>query len=378
MPTNPGHGTQAVLLLTVLFCCPARATEPARDWLSGRELAAKLAEPVTVAWAGAPLKRAIGDLARTHAIGLFLDRREDPDRLVTLSVKNTPLAEVCDKLAASAGIGFCQLDALGYFGPAGTCEALPTVAALHDDEVARLPAATRAPWSHRTAWSWPDFSTPRELAEQLAQTVHAQIENPERLPHDLWAASQLPPLSVAQRLTLIAAGFDLTFEFDDGGQRIRWVDWPQRPTIERSYSGGPRARELATAWAALAPHSTLKVEGTKIIVRGPLEDQQRIAAGRKTSTRPAAQPKQPGTPVYTLKLEGVPLARLLQELERKLDLQIKVDQPAVDRAKIDMQQNISLKVEKATLDQLLDAALKPAGLTFVRKGTKIEVRPKAK
>ncbi|HWC89589.1 MAG TPA: hypothetical protein VG433_08040, partial [Pirellulales bacterium] len=338
-------------LLIRLLCSPALAAEPAGDFLSGRELAAKLAEPVTVAWAGAPLKRAIGDLSRTHTIGLFLDRQVDPDRLVTLSVKNTPLAEVCDKLAASAEVGFCQLGALGYFGPVGTCETLPTVAALRDDEVAHLPTAARAAWGHRAAWSWPDFATPRELAEQLAQAAHAKIENLDHMPHDLWAANQLPPLTVAQRLTLIGAGFDLTFELEDGGSRIRWVAWPERPVIERTYPAGAKAKELAADWAALAPLSTFKVEGTKIVVRGPLEDQQRIAAGRQPATRPAPKPKRPGTQVYTLTLAGVPLARLLQELEQKLDLHFEVDQAAVERTKIDMQQNVSLKVEQATLDQ---------------------------
>jgi hypothetical protein len=363
-------------LLIGLICSPALAGGVAGEYLSGRELATKLAEPVTVAWTGAPLKRAIADLSRTHTIGLFLDRRVDPDRLVTLSVKNTPLVEVCDKLAASAGVGFCQLDALGYFGPAGTCETLPTVAALRDDEVARLPTAARAAWSHRAVWSWPDFSTPRELVEQLAQAAHAKIENLDHVPHDLWAANQLPPLTVAQRLTLIAAGFDLTFELEDGGSRIRWVAWPERPVIERTYPAGAKAKELAAEWAALAPHSTFKVEGTKIVVRGPLEDQQRIAAGRKPAARPAPKPKRPGTQVFTLKLADVPLTRLLHELEQQLDLHFEVDQAAVDRAKIDMQQNVSLKVEQATLDQLLEAALKPAGLTFTRQGTNVKVQPK--
>jgi hypothetical protein len=368
----------AILLLAAICGASAAAAAPTGQWLTGRGLDEKLAEPITVEWSEAPLKRAIADLARAHRVGLLLDRRVDPERSVTLAVKATPLAGVCDQLAASAGIGFCRLGPLGYFGPGRTCNDLPTVAALRDEDVAHLPSAARIAWSRASAGGWPDFATPRELVEQLAQAAGAQVEGLGQVPHDLWAAADLPPLTVAQRLTLVAAQFDLAIEILDDGRAVRLIPWPERPTIERTYSAGTRARELAEQWAALAPRSQLRVEGTKVVVRGPLEDQQRIAARGKTSTRPA-QPKRPaGIQVYTLKLEAVPLDRLLAKLGQQLDLQFEIDQPAVDRAKIDMRQNVSLKVEQATLDQLLAAALKPAGLTFVRQGTKVRVRPSEK
>lgn len=354
-----------------------RAAEPSEKWLTGRELAQKFADPISLEWSAAPLKNAIGDLARTNHVFLFLDRRVDPDKLITLSVKNRPLGQVCDDLAAKAGVGFCRLEALGYFGPSSTCSVLPTVLAMRDDDVARLPAAARAAWSRKTGWGWSDFATPRELAEELAQSAHAKIEAPLALPHDLWAAIELPPLSVTDRLTLVGAGFDLTFELLDEGRRVRWIPWPERPVVERTYHVGSRARDLLETWKTLAPRSQLKLEGTKIVVVGPVEDHERVAASRQTATRPA-RPKRPGVQVYTLKMERAPLAELLQVLGRKLDLRIEIDQAAIEKAKIDMRQNVSLVVEQATLDELLEAALKPAGLTHIRKGTTIQIRPAPK
>ena len=369
---------EAFILLAAWSCASVLAAEPSVPWLAGRELDEKLAEPITAEWSGAPLKRAIADLSRTHRVSLFLDRRIDPDRPITLAVKATPLAGVCDELATSAGIGFCRLGPLGYFGPRHICEGLPTVAALRDEDVARLPAEARAAWGRASPWSWPDFATPRELVEQLAAAAHVRIEGLDLLPHDLWAAANLPPLSVAQRLTLVAAQFDLTWQLKDDGRAARLVAWPEKPTVERTYSAGTRARELAKQWASIAPQSQIRVEGTKLIVRGRLEDQLRIIGSRKTPTR-VTKPSKPGAiQVYTLKLEAVPLDRLLDKLRAQLDLQFEIDEPGVAQAKIDMQQNVSLKVEQATLDQLLEAALKPAGLSFVRQGNKVRVRPAGK
>ncbi|HEX4149984.1 MAG TPA: STN domain-containing protein, partial [Pirellulales bacterium] len=199
----------------------------------------------------------------------------------------------------------------------------------------------------------------------------------EQLPHDLWASADLPPLSVTQRLTLLAAQFDLTFRLEENGRAASLVAWPDKPAIERSYTSGTHSRELAAEWQALAPRSTLRVEGAKIIVRGPLEDHERIADSRKPAARPTRDGKPAGVQVHTLDLRGAPLDRVLESLRKQLDLQIEIDD-SVAQAKIDMRQNVSFKVEQASLDQLLAAALKPAGLSFTRQGTKVHVFPAAK
>ena len=50
-----------------------------------------------------------------------------------------------------------------------------------------------------------------ELA-QLGQRSGVEITGLEQVPHDLWAAADLPPISLVARLTLIAVQFDLTFK----------------------------------------------------------------------------------------------------------------------------------------------------------------------
>ena len=47
------------------------------------------------------------------------------------------------------------------------------------------------------------------------------------MPHDLWAAADLPPISLVDRLTLIAIQFDLTFKVAEHGKRLELVPVPE-------------------------------------------------------------------------------------------------------------------------------------------------------
>ena len=127
---------------------------------------------------------------------------------------------------------------------------------LAREDLARLPTAVRSNWLKAAAWQWEDLVTPRELFEQLATQGNVKLLGLDRVPHDLWAAAQLAPLPLVDRFTLLAAEFDLTFEFQDEGQTVKLVPWPEKVVIERQYPGGSRTKELAERWAELGPRPT--------------------------------------------------------------------------------------------------------------------------
>ena len=64
---------------------------------------------------------------------------------------------------------------------------------------------------------------------------HIEIQGTDRIPHDLWAAGDLPPLNLTDRLTLVAAQFDLTFAIDPTGESVSLVEMPATVEISRSY-----------------------------------------------------------------------------------------------------------------------------------------------
>ena len=191
---------------------------------------------------------------------------------------------------------------IAYFGPPATAERLATVAALRHDEAVEAPPARRKALLQSKAWHWKEATAPHALFDTLAKEAGVKIVGVDKLPHDLWAAADLPPLSWTDRLTLVAVQFDRTFEIDASGATVRLVPLPDKVQIERSYPGGGRASELAQRGRAQLPTAEVRAAGDKVVVTGRIEDQQlieRALRGQPAKHKTVTAGKQ----VYTLARE---------------------------------------------------------------------------
>lgn len=376
-----GFYYRAAMVGAILSGWPDRHAAAADDavWLGGSALQQRLAEPIGLNWSQAPRRSALVKLARLERTCLLLDRRIDPSTPVDVTLPEQPLRALYERLARNWSAGFCELGPVGYFGPTHISRDLRTVSAQLHDQAARLETASRQRALAVRGWHWAELATPRELLTDLAAEGTFKIEPLERVPHDLWPATDLAPLAWIDRLLLVVAQFDLAARFSADGQTVELVPWPERPTIERQYPGGSRAADLAERFWQLAPASDVRLEGTKLVVRARLEDHERFAASRKTPTVSPRGPRksEPGTPrrVYTLNQQNVPLNKLLAALSAQSQTPIRVDERALADAGISADRLVSLRVEKVELDELLKAALEPAGLTFRREGEAIVVTP---
>ena len=70
-----------------------------------------------------------------------------------------------------------------------------------------------------------------------------------------------------------------------------------------------------------------------------------------------------------------PVGALLEQLARKLKLELSIDRQAIQRAGLSLDQRISFSVSEVTTDELLQAVAKPAGLRARRRGAAVEVGP---
>lgn len=215
-----------VLVLSTLLGAYAATAVGAVRWRTGADLQRRLAQPVGIVWSGNPLRRALGNLSRTQRVAVMIDRRVDPSQKFELSLDDVPLGTALEQIARSRSLGVCLLGPVAYFGPPEVTSRLRAVVALRKKEVRRLPAAVGRTFLKPQRMAWPDFSEPRELLRQLARRSRIEIDGLERVPHDLWAAADLPPLSLIDRLTLIVAQFDLTFKISPDGRRVTLVPLP--------------------------------------------------------------------------------------------------------------------------------------------------------
>lgn len=359
----------------MLVSIAVSTTVEAQDttWRTGPAFRTQLEQQITYAGADVPLRDMLRNFSNSQQIAILVDRRIDPDQKLDLSLSGVSLRQAFEQVAAERNAALSLADPIVYFGPPQTARRLRTLISLREAEIARLPNAVRRRFQQQRALSWEYLATPRELLDALAAEAGIQFVGLEQVPHDLWAGADLPPLSLAERISLIAAQFDLSFQIDANGNQLTLVPIPSDLAIERSYIAGPRARERIEQWSQLCPDCQISLQGDRIVVRALLEDYERFAAPVPAAApRPAAT----GEQRYTLTVQEQPIGKLIEALGRQLKLEIRLDQAVITQAGVSLDQRVSFRVNQVTLDALLEAALKPAGLVHRHEGAAIIVTPR--
>jgi hypothetical protein len=289
---------------------------------------------LSVHWEGVSFREAISKLQSNSKTAVFVDRRVDPTEPVDLTIENVSVDEILERLAATRPLGVTQVDTLVYLGPARDADALSAIAPLRREDISRLGPQDQRSLVQRGAVSWPRLTEPRELVIRFLQDRGWRVTGSQQIPYDLWPAGQLPKMTVADALSVLLIGFDLTYRPLARQQTIEIVpisasEWAKRPVSK--------------------------------------------ASGQTTSSPQVAKKT---TQRYTLRVEEQPVGKVLSQLSQQLHLEVKVDEPAIQIAGLSMNRRISFEVRDADLDGLLSAALTPAGLTFTRDGAQLRIVPR--
>lgn len=303
----------------------------------------------------------------------MLDRRIDPERTVELAVRDVSLDDLLSRIAEEVDAAVTWLGPVAYVGPKPATLRLRTLAALRAADLRSLPKEARGVFLADKPWHWSNLAEPHKLLTDLAAEAKVELRESELVPHDLWPATDLPPLSWIDRCTLLANEFDLSYEMIDAAS-IRLVPIREPVLIERGYPAGKQGQELVARWQSMAPEAEIKLARGRIVVRGRLEDHERL---RTPKPPPAATEK--GAPAaganrYTLTVSDQPLSAILATLKAS-SIEFNVDEAALEEAGLSLKRRVSFSVQRATLEELLAAALKPAGLTFRRRGNAFDILP---
>jgi hypothetical protein len=292
------------------------------------------APTATIHWQGVPLSETLDRLKVLFNDPVFVDRRVDPSVRVTLDMSASSAEQALGGIAGACGLEVGRLGRLLYLGPLSEAGRLRPLVNLRSRDVARLPADERGPLLKQQKLSWARLSEPRHVATSAAEQVGWHIMNPEAIPHDLWAANELPDLTFPEELTILLLGFDLTFEFEPSNREVRIL------SLSPNVAPAPRADHNRTVVKPSTPHPT---GGTK--------------------------------QVYTLHVQEKPVGAVLHELAARLHWNLQIDEDAIRAAGISLEKRVSFSVTNADQDKLLDALLGPAGLEYREEGDQIRVLP---
>ncbi len=352
------------------------AARPRREvaWLEGDKFQRQLNLPMGISWTEIPLRRGLGRIAANQGVAIWLDRRVDPGQAVDFSIRGTPLLSALEKLAIQLKLGVGSVGNVLYLGPPAVAEKLATVAALRREEVAQLPAEARSAWQTRRPMRWEALAAPHELLEQWASELDLgdaplQVVRPELLPHDRWAAADFPSLPLSDRLSLLLAGFSLTYDISRDGSAIRLAPLPESATITRTFRPDNALRAEQQV-ARQFPEVAVSRRGNRLTASGRFEDLERIARllrGEQINM-PAVQDADVR---LSLKVENEQVGGIVRALERQYGLTVKLD-PALGEL---LTKRVTFEVKLVTLEELLEVVLTPAGITYRLDGKTLELRP---
>ncbi len=343
-------------------------------WAIGASLKEQLAAPLRVSWSNIPLARALKSLGMTQRLAIVLDRRIDPDQLIAIVLVDEPLRGALDKIARHVRAGYCQLGPIAYIGPPAMAQRLRTLAALRLEEIRPLPPAASRKFLLMRTSHWNDLAEPRRIIEELAQEAGVTIDGAEKIPHDLWPAADLPPLAWIDRLTLLAAQFELAFHVNKTGDRVGLVVAPEKVVLSRTYPAGRDAGAVARRWAKALPGAQITVEKNLLRLDGLLEDHEQVE--QRLRGTPTSRPTvMAGKEVYQLSVENAALAQVVKQLAEQLNLRFEWDRAAIDAAGISVEQLVSVRVQNVSLDELMRAVLAGTGLAFRRDDRTVSIYP---
>jgi hypothetical protein len=243
---------------------------------------------------------------------------------------------------------------------------LATVAALRRQEIAKLSTHAQTSLLAARPMQCEELTEPRQWVERLCREAQLHLENPELIPHDLWPAVELPPMPWSDRLTLVLAGFSLTFQLDASGRSLRLTPITTGNVIERRYSPSGSAANLSVQLKRVLPDAKIRVEHGQLIVVSRQEDQEkieRLLAGQpvRTAASPKSKPVRPaGELLMTLSVTAQPAGAVVHRVAESLGKRLIYDDSVVEKLKMP----VTLDVKDATPEHMLNATLHPLGLSY--------------
>ncbi|MCA9231644.1 MAG: hypothetical protein KDA57_13415 [Planctomycetales bacterium] len=334
---------------------------------------------VSVSWQDQQLRAALQRLSESQGVSLWLDRRIDPQQPVEATFQNLPLHQVLKRIAEQHSLGISALGNVVYVGPQQSASELATLAAKARDSLDKSAKATSRIWLQETSSEWAILSEPRTLLTHWVGQAGFAVQKPERIPHDLWDAKQLPPLALVDKTVLLLAGFDLTCQIDSAGDTCQIVPISRPVVLTRQYRFGPDHELFLARLQETIHEATFAVRGRLLTVTGRWEDHlqvQELIAGKpnEPSQKVGRGTTKPVEQRFSLQLKNQPVGAVVSQLADQLQLQVRWDTSSLAEAKRDQSTLVSCSVKDASLDELLKSILEPAGMQFERQGKDVQIK----
>jgi hypothetical protein len=288
-----------------------------------------------------------------------------------LSLAGAIASLAADIEAATAVVGDTFI-----IGPPESVQNLRTLIALRLDELASLSDVSQqqiANLRRRETLAWNDLDRPGDLIQSICENAGLRIENPQLIPHDLWARGSIANANAVEQLSIVLMQLDHAFEWS-GGDSIRLVPYPADVAIARQHR--PRGMTIAEAEQAAReefPDLSIEANGRYLAVTGRIEEHERIEEllGIREPSEDVSPMSVPlARRTFTLTVVNQPVGGVLQALvDQGVPIEFDAQQLTNDGA--DLSLKIGLQLREVRIEELMEELCEPAGLTFEVDGERV-------
>ena len=266
------------------------------------------------------LKDALNSISETQRVAIFLDRRINPAQKIQLEVNDKTLNAVLQQIANQANAQTSYIRNVIYIGPVKTTHLLATVAAIHAEQHRRNQAENKVLFTVGKRTQWNRLSQSRSIVTAIAKTVNAEITNIEVIPFDLWDKHTLPNLPFAMRMSIVLAGFDLTYQMNND-RSITLTPFPTEAKYLKAFSNKVSAANFNRI-KNIFPTLQITNSNQQLVAVGRWEEiaELELLLRGNSITRP--KPTTTSKQVYTLTVTNQTIQNVLQAIasNEKLEL----------------------------------------------------------
>lgn len=371
-PPSPGEGSAA--------------DSPTR-LLTGKPFEDALNQTVSISWQERRLRSGLRQLSEAREVAILLDRRIDPEKSMTLGLSRLPLRDVLRTIATECDAGLSIVGSTVYIGPPESAAKLRTIVELQSGQLAGANSVTDTKRGfqllRRNTLSWQDLDRPADIVAAVCREAELKIsisdavasptgQRASPIPHDLWSSGTIPSATVMEKLTLLLAQFDLSFEWQSGASSIQVVPMPEQPTIDRTWSLSRSKRTRITELLPRLRPYNARTNGTLLTATATVEQLEEIDQLLYPERYPnSTTPQSPqGDLSLTFEIRAR-LGSLLKALPEKSDIRFSYDETALKSAGIDLTRSVEMKMNKATLPELCEALFKDSGIAWKIDGNTV-------
>lgn len=337
------------------------AVDKKPEFVRGAEFRRTWNSPIRASFERTPLRSVMQQLCSTAKLAWVVDRRLDPDQLVSCNLPAAPLSELLPQILEPIQADAVIVGDTVIVGPQAATRQLRTLAELQRPAAKQVSPA----WGRQAELHWNELAEPRQMIEDLARISKVKLAGGAVLiPYDLWGSGDLVGVSTGEALTVLAWQYDFQLRWDTSG-KMSLVPLQLPVSVSRLYLIPEAKREAAKLQF---PELSWKAEGKSLRVSGRVEELEALELWRTGGTVPRHKPKQPlgdwRTRKFNLQIKNAELIDVLKSLKNQ-GVPLDWNEAALVAAGVDLHVKLQINLTGASVEELLSALCQPAQLSFL-------------